>query len=110
MTPLDLRNETWESLQSRVHGLRLRVLNAFRLYGPGTTRDVARRIGMDILLFRPRTTELYQLGFLRLMDRAGHHGVYQALSDSEAMALFQQRKQETAAGYQPELNLSPRGQ
>ena len=66
MTPVDIRNETWESLQARVTGLRLAVLDAWRLHGPGTTRDIAARSDMDLLTFRPRTTELVELGLVRM--------------------------------------------
>lgn len=94
MKPVDYRNETWESLQTRVHGLRLAALNAWRQHGPGTTRAVAARSGIDILTFRPRTTELFQLGLLALVnaDERGSEGRYRALTPAEAMWLFQQRR------------------
>lgn len=104
MDPIDFRNETWESIQGRIIGLRLAVLDSWRRLGPGTTREVAARAGIDILSFRPRTTELFQLGFLVLVESAhGHEGIYQALSASEAHHQFLVRH--FPKEIQPELKL-----
>jgi len=103
MNPIDLRNETFESLQSRVTGLRLMVLGAWREHGAGTTRELAARVGMDILAVRPRTTELVDLGFVRLVSRQGHEGVYAAVSDEQVRALF--LAQQTGRAVQTEMPL-----
>lgn len=107
MEPVDFRNATYEELQARLTGLRLAALSAWRQHGPGTTRDVAQRAGMDLLTFRPRSTELYQLGFLRLENEqeGGHEGIYAARSDDELRAFFEQQHRAAIAGYQPELKL-----
>lgn len=90
MRPIDYRNATWRDVQKCVYGARLRALNAWRLFGPGTTREVSKRSGIDLLTLRPRTTELVQLGLVVLADsESGHEGTYRALGDAEAMALFQ---------------------
>ncbi len=68
MKPVDFRNETFASLQARLAGQRQHVLLCWRAHGPGTTEEVAARAGMSILSFRPRTTELYQLGFIACME------------------------------------------
>lgn len=103
MRPIDLRNETFDSLRERIQGLRYLVLTAWRVHGPGTTRDVAGRAHIDILQFRPRTTELYQLGFVALVEERNGEGVYQALDDEQARAVFEHRKIEVS--YQPEFAL-----
>ncbi len=107
MSPIDYRNATFESLRERLHGLRYLVLEAWRVHGPGTTREVAERAHMDILTFRPRTTELVQLGFVHLVDeeRGGTEGRYEALSDEQARSIFEHRRHEAIHGFQPELNL-----
>lgn len=68
MKPIDFRNETFEAIQSRLVDLRRTVWEAWMQHGPGTTREVAKKSGIDILTFRPRTTELFQLGLVVLVD------------------------------------------
>jgi len=105
MKPIDYRHETWERLQTRLHGQRLAALHAWRTHGPGTTRQVAQRSGLDLLTLRPRTTELYQLGLVALVAPATttatathptpptpHEGTYRALDPAEAHALFTTRR------------------
>lgn len=97
MTPIDYRTTTWNDLQAHLQGLRLSVLSAWRTHGPGTTRDIAEKSGIDILTFRPRTTELYQLGFIMMVESSthrGHEGEYRALSDGEAWARFRERREQ----------------
>ena len=112
MRPIDYRNETFEALQAR--GLvneRLAVYNAFRRHGPGTTRKIASLAGIDILNLRPRATELYQLGFLKLVaaedkTMTGSQGVYRAYTYEEARAkFFADRARDFQGGHQPELSL-----
>lgn len=88
MNSIDFRNETFESLQSRLTGLRLMILDAWRAHGRMTTRELAARAGLDLLTVRPRTTELLEMGFLRLVDRRDHEGVYEALTEAEARSAF----------------------
>jgi hypothetical protein len=78
MKPIDFRNETFEQIRERLSEDRRQVHHAWLAHGPGTTRDVAAKAQIDILSFRPRSTELYQLGLLDLIDKDGHQGVYQA--------------------------------
>lgn len=105
MTPIDVRNETWDSLQERVHGLRLVALEAWRKFGPCTTRYCAQVCGMDILMLRPRTTELVQIGLVRLVGRREKEGIYEAVPEWQARRAFEIEKQRALAGHQPELNL-----
>lgn len=89
MNPIDYRQETWESLQGRLAGLRGRVLAALRLHGPCTTRELSAKSGMDILTVRPRVTELVQLGWAHCSDEPGREGIYQAASYTEARRHFE---------------------
>ena len=106
MTPIDYRNETFEMVKER--GLvreRLAVYQAFAKHGPGTTRAIARASGIDILNLRPRATELYQLGFLKLLgDAAGNEGIYRALTIEEARAQFFFEQRKARAQVQGELH------
>jgi hypothetical protein len=98
MTSIDYRTETWESIQGRLTDLRAVVYEAWKQHGPGTTRAIAEKSGIDILTFRPRTTELLQLGYLALWHGAGEarsrEGIYRARSYQEALTHFmeEQRK------------------
>lgn len=68
MKAIDYRNVTWDQIQDSIVGWRLRVLTAWREFGPATTRELADRSGIDILTLRPRTTELLDMGFMELVD------------------------------------------
>jgi DNA-binding MarR family transcriptional regulator len=112
MKPIDYRNATWNEVQARVVSDRLDVWLAFSRHGPGTTREIARRSGMDILNLRPRATELYQLGFLDVVEdptskARTREGVYVALSEEQARLRFETKKSQ-ARSYQPELSFTPR--
>lgn len=102
MNTTDLRNLTWEKLQPMLTGQRLAVLNAWRRLGAGTTRQLAQRSGIDLLTFRPRSTELYALGLLVLDGREDTQGVYRAVPERDARAAFE-GAQRAAAG--PEQTL-----
>lgn len=96
MKPADLRNATFHSLVGGLSRQRLEVWRAWSAHGPGTTRAIAARAGMDILSFRPRSTELYQLGLLELLcdETAGHEGVYRARTNVETDRWLESRKRE----------------
>ena len=104
---IDYRNAQWSEIQGSLQGRRLEVLSAWRLHGPGTTRELAQRSGIDLLGLRPRTTELLQLGLLVVVDedQPGHEGRYRALSDDEAFALFNQRASEARGDRQLSLKM-----
>jgi len=103
MKPTDFRNMTFEDLQGIISGLRRRTYEAWLLYGPGTTRDVALAAQMSILTFRPRTTELMEVGLVELApgQKAGHEGKYQAVT----MAEWKRRRE--AMPVKPEQTLMP---
>ncbi len=68
MKPIDFSLQTFEDLKARLNENRLAVHRAWLAHGPGTTRDVAAKANIDLLSFRPRSTELYQMGLLTLVD------------------------------------------
>jgi len=85
MKPIDFRNTNFEALREQLDGLRAAALRAWREHGPGTTREVAMRAGMDLLTFRPRTTELMEMGLVSIVmeedgkpQRRQREGVYAA--------------------------------
>lgn len=117
MKPIDYRDATWADVQERLTDLRMQAYLAWVECGPGTTREVAERAAMSLLTFRPRTTELFQLGVVVLADGAdgaastsggmrGREGVYQALSIREAQMLFFERCAEARSGVQAQLQLT----
>ena len=78
MKPIDFSKQTFEDLQASLHEDRAEVHRAWLAHGPGTTREVSAKAAIDILTFRPRTTDLFQLGLVELVDKDGHQGVYRA--------------------------------
>ena len=83
MKPIDVRNMQFAELQACLCGQRRSVLDAWRKYGPGTTRQLAQRSGIDLLNVRPRTTELLDLGAVVMDGPIGTEGVYRVRSDAE---------------------------
>ncbi len=104
MTPIDYRNETFASLEGRLRGQRAAVLAAWREHGPCTTEELAERAGMSILTLRPRTTELVQMGFVRLSgdERSTKGGTYRAASYAETLDHFHTNRREAM---DPQLHL-----
>jgi len=81
MKPVDLRNANFASLRNDLESGRKAVYAAWITYGPGTTREVATKSGIDLLTLRPRTTDLCDLGLVELDSHArGHEGIYRAVS------------------------------
>jgi predicted transcriptional regulator len=105
MIPIDFRQTTFQALQARLTGFRATVLEALREGGPATTRELAKRMSWDLLAVRPRITELFQMGFVRCLDREGHEGTYEALSGAEARQHFQ-RMQAEAQGEAAQTELA----
>lgn len=92
MKPIDFRNETFDQIRARVTEDRELVHRAWLAHGPGTTREVSAKAGIDLLTLRPRSTELYQIGLLELADKDGHQGVYRARTIGEWTAYIAQRR------------------
>lgn len=97
MNPVDFRNATWEEIRGKLKGLRAQAYEAFCFYGPGTTREVAELSGMSLLTLRPRATELLELVYLEVIDSQGHEGVYQARTEGQCLALFEERQRAARA-------------
>ena len=102
MKPVDFRNETWAQLQGRLSGMRARTYRAWIEFeaanhaGGGTTRAVSEWARLSLLTFRPRTTELFQMGALRLADDqflSTGEGRYVARTADEWQAWFLQASQ-----------------
>lgn len=88
MKPVDLRNATWQAALEHVTEDMLRVHEAWLTHGPGTTRAVAERSGISLLTLRPRTTDLYKLGLVELVDAKlgirSSEGVYRFVRPADA--------------------------
>ncbi|MFW6217426.1 MAG: hypothetical protein ACOC4K_00375 [Verrucomicrobiota bacterium] len=110
MKPIDFRNETFASIEGRITGQREATLRAWQRHGPCTTEELAHLSGLSILTLRPRTTELYQMGYVRLAagesegERGKHGGVYRAATPTEAAAHFAEQRRIAVSG-QAELSL-----
>ena len=94
MKPTDLRNATWAEVQRHLTEDMLRVHEAWEMYGPGTTRAIAERSGISLLTFRPRTSDLYQLGLVECIGRTGCEGIYAARAIVEAKEAWEKKNQE----------------
>jgi hypothetical protein len=107
MKPVDFRNETFASIQNRIGGSRACVYAAWAKHGPCTTEDLARLSSISILSLRPRTTELFQLGFICLAEDQGGkgEGTYRVRSQPELASWLAQQQRE-AAGTQREFPLT----
>ena len=105
MKAIDYRNDTWDQIRGRLAGLREQVYQAYVSHGPGTTREIAERSGIDILTLRPRTTELLQLGFVNVLDVEdnGHEAVYVHVDVERAREMFEWAKRQPV---QAELKLA----
>jgi hypothetical protein len=94
MKPIDFRNATFAHLRATVLvGDRAAVAAAWAAHGPGTTRNVAILSGIDILTFRPRTTELYQAGFVQMLNTdGGNEGIYGWRTQEQHETWIQQQR------------------
>lgn len=69
MKAIDFRNLTFDGVKARLLDSEWRSKVYFALLngGPGTTREVARRLGREVHAIRPRFTELKDHGFVDLV-------------------------------------------
>jgi hypothetical protein len=111
MKPIDYRNETFADIRARIGALQERIYAGFVKYGPCTTRELADLISephkrIDLLTVRPRTTELFQLGYVELAypDLPSREGVYQAVPVALVEVRFDRLKAEAMQEQLP-LNL-----
>lgn len=93
LTPEQIRDANWAELKDYVAGDRERCWTSLMLAArPMTTRQLAEKTGLDLLTVRPRVTELLQLGFVRCSGKAGHEGLYEAISLADAQAAHERRR------------------
>jgi hypothetical protein len=88
MKPIDIRIDTWQSIQGRIDDDRKTVLEGFRTYGPCSTRELEKKIGLSLFTIRPRTTELIQCFLVELAGRGPEGGIYAAVDPIIAEARF----------------------
>jgi predicted transcriptional regulator len=104
MKPIDFRNDTFDHIKRTwLAARRWDVYCAFLNHGPGTTREIAQKSGIDLLTLRPRVTELCEAGFMALVDgqERGHEGIYYARTVAEFEAWrATQRERATSAQQQ----------
>lgn len=100
MKPIDYRNANFEEILEGLTESCQEVWEAWRKHGPGTTREIAEKSGIDLLTLRPRTTDLFQVGFVVLVDTAkkSRQGQYRAASEAEALADFRRRQAALTSG------------
>ncbi len=84
MKPIDLRNATWRDVLTHLTEDLVRVHLAWQQHGPGTTREVAEKSRISLLTLRPRTTDLYKLGLVVLVEQEHANGIYAARTREEA--------------------------
>lgn len=92
MKPVDVRNESWADVMRRVDGDRAEVYRALQAHGPATTRELAADMRWDRDNVRPRMTELFQIGLVKLVGKMRHHGIYAAVPVHQAQAAFERAK------------------
>lgn len=107
MTPIDYRNASFADLSDRLSGLRKQVMDAWLTHGPCTTERLSLLSEISILTLRPRTTELFQLGFVIIDESSGTPGgqgaIYRAATPEEVRQHFNRLK--AAASGEGQLNL-----
>ena len=88
MKTTEVRDMTWEEIQSSLDGRRAYIWTFLRQHGAATTSVIADKTGISLLTVRPRVCELVQAGLAECIDRRHKEGVYRALSLEEARARF----------------------
>jgi predicted transcriptional regulator len=103
MKPIDYRNDNFVDVQATINGRREEVLTAWQEHGPCTTEELAERSGISVLTLRPRTTDLYQLGFVVLEGGNKRAGIYRAATSAEVLQHFRDRQAKAQQGVQTDL-------
>lgn len=98
MKPAELRNATWREVLTHITDDMHRVADAWLQHGPGTTRQVAEKSGISLLTFRPRTTDLFQLGFVECIGASGTEGIYRGRTTDEARTAWEAGERPDATG------------
>lgn len=98
MSPVDIRNENFDSLRASLDERRRSVLCDLAQHGPCTTRQLAERSRRDILSVRPRVTELCQLGLVVLEHCVGREGVYSVRNQRDWELRHDRQMEEQTSG------------
>jgi DNA-binding transcriptional ArsR family regulator len=62
------------------HGIALQVLNELRSGGPGTSHELAERLGMQLVTVSPRMKPLEDAGKVRRAGRRDKRTVWEAIA------------------------------
>lgn len=84
MKPIDLRDDAWRQIQDRLQGDRQAVHTRLIAGGPATALELAAALGRDKDSVRPRLSELFGLGLVRVVGKQGKMGVYEAVPVEQA--------------------------
>lgn len=83
MTPTELRDQTFETIQASLVERRRAAFDVWLQHGPGTNIHVADKAGWPVRSLQPRTSELYEVGLIALAGRQGRHGIYRVRTVAE---------------------------
>lgn len=97
MKTTDPRDLTWEELRDELSGLRSRIWEWLRSFGPATTSQISECMEIQLLTVRPRICELAALGFVECIGRDGREGVYKAVTLAARQARHEEDLRESSA-------------
>jgi len=99
---VDFRQATWESVRGRLSGDLVTVLDALRVWGPCTTRELADRMQgrMSLLTVRPRVCDLCAMGAVDCVGAKGRDGVYAVRTETDWRLWVQRKRDEAERGEQ----------
>ena len=83
-TATEIKRQVWRQIREQATGQRRLVWEAYRDHGPCTSKAISAATGISLWNVRPRTTELLQMGLLKLVGKDGRDGVYAWVSLEEA--------------------------
>ena len=95
MKTTDPRDMTWDELKDELSGLRSRIWEWLRSFGPATTSQISECMEIPLLTVRPRVSELAALGFAECIGREGREGVYKAISMATRQARHEENLRES---------------
>ncbi len=108
-TAADIRNEQHAATRASHEERRAQVLAALAAAAvPLSTRDLAARMGWDVLSVRPRVTELYQSGRVVLDGKGPDGGLYRVATIRETLAYESRTRLGRSGEVQCEMNFRDR--
>ena len=84
MKPSDVRDSVWATKQGKFRADWVKAWEALMQHGPGTTREISERSGINLWTLRPRICELCKSFLAELVEKRGTEGVYRARTREEA--------------------------